>query len=108
MPFPCRCVEHGMGCGVVSSRKQHGREHRPQRALLTTQAASSGARHTAAGAIVGIAVGIMGGALVSSICVAGGYLFLRWVPAPQYCSSEHTHTAHLQHVQQPRPFLFCF
>ncbi len=62
----------------------------PQRAILTTQAASSRGRHTASGAIVGIAVGVVGGALVSSVCVAAGYLFLRWVPAPQCCSSKHT------------------
>ena len=39
------------------------------------------------GAIVGIVVGILGGALVSGVCVAAGHFFLRWVssraPAPQ-------------------------
>ena len=43
------------------------------------QAGSGTRRRLPVGAIVGIAVGLVGGALVSAACVAGGFLFLRWV-----------------------------
>ena len=43
------------------------------------QAGSGTRKRLPVGAIVGIAVGLVGGALVSAACVAGGFLFLRWV-----------------------------
>lgn len=43
------------------------------------QAPAGSRRSLPVGAIVGIVVGILGGALVSGACVAAGHFFLRWV-----------------------------